>query len=158
MLSDTLGKQVKRAKDATDLMMSIDDSLLIDIAAKRDVVGSLLEQWNQDINAGDDYVPNPRFLGSLAVGGADADWGIGDLLVDLKTTEKITIPWLRETLFQLIGCALLDLYDSLRIRRVGIALPRQPFFAVWSMDELLNRDASNALPAPGLWTPMRPRF
>lgn len=81
------------------------------------------------------------------MGGADADWAVGDLLVDLKTTEKITNPGLRETLFQLISYALLDLDDSLGIRRVGILLPRQPFFAVWSMDELLNRDASDALPA-----------
>lgn len=145
-LSGNLGRQVKRAKTAVDLMMGIDDSLLFDIAMMRDGVDPVLEQWKQGIAAGDSYVPNPRFLGSSAVGGADGDWAIGDLLVDLKTTEKITNPWLRDTLFQLLGYALLDLDDSLGIRRVGILLPRQPFFAVWSMDDLLNRDAAEALP------------
>lgn len=145
-LSGNLGRQVKRAKTAVDLMMGIDHSLLFDIAMMRDGVDPVLEQWKQGIAAGDSYVPNPRFLGSSAVGGADGDWAIGDLLVDLKTMEKITNPWLRDTLFQLLGYALLDLDDSLGIRRVGILLPRQPFFAVWSMDDLLNRDVADALP------------
>ncbi|POH60308.1 hypothetical protein [Arthrobacter glacialis] len=137
VLSGELGRHIKRSKNATDLMMSIDSSLIIDIAVMRNAVEPLLAQWNQDITAGDKYAPNPSFLGSSAVGGADADWAVGDLLVDLKTTEKITNPWLRETLFQLIGYALLDVDDSLGIRRVSILLPRQPFFAVWSLDELL---------------------
>ncbi|MHA7306520.1 hypothetical protein ACX80E_14970 [Arthrobacter sp. TMN-49] len=147
VLSGELGRHIKRSKNATDLMMSIDSSLIIDIATMRNAVEPLLGQWIQDITAGDKYVPNPSFLGSSAVGGADADWSVGDLLVDLKTTEKITNPWLRKTLFQLIGYALLDLDDSLGIRRVGILLPRQPLFAVWSLDELFNRDAAEALPA-----------
>ncbi|MBP2412043.1 hypothetical protein JOF48_000842 [Arthrobacter stackebrandtii] len=145
-LSGNLGRQIRRAKDAVDLMMGIDESLLFDIELMRDGATPLIDQWNQEIAAGERYVPNPRFLGSAAVGGADADWTIGDLLVDLKTTEKVTNPWLRETLFQLLGYTLLDVDDSLGIRRVGILLPRQPFFAVWSVDELLNRDAADALP------------
>lgn len=146
VLSGNLGRQIKRAKDATDLMMGIDESLLVDVATMHHAVTPLVAQWNQEIAAGDRYMPNPNFLGSPAVGGADGDWAIGDLLVDLKTTEKITNPWLRDTLFQLLGYTLLDVDDSLGIRRVGILLPRQPFFAVWSVDELLNRDAADALP------------
>lgn len=146
VLSGNLGRQIKRAKDAVDLMFGIDESLLFDIERMRDCVNPLIDQWNQEIADGQRYVPNPRFLGSAAVGGADADWAVGDLLVDLKSTEKITNPWLRETLFQLLGYTLLDLDDSLGIRRVGILLPRQPFFTVWSVGELLNRDADEALP------------
>jgi len=145
-LSGDLGRQIKRAKDAVDLMMSIDEALVVDIAVMQKVVAPLLEEWNQGIAAGVEYRPNPRFLGSPAVGGADADWAIGDLLVDLKTRERITNPWIRDTLFQLLGYTLLDLDDSLGIRRVGILLPRQPYFAVWSLDDLLNEDASEALP------------
>lgn len=144
--SGNLGRQTRRAKDAADLMMSIDESLLVDIATMRDGVASLLKQWNQDIAAGDRYASNPHFVGSPMVGGADGDWAIGDLLVDLKTTEKITNPWLRDTLFQLLGYVLLDLDDSLGIRRVGILLPRQPFIAVWSLDEIFGLDAEIALP------------
>lgn len=145
-LSGELGRRIKRAKNAVNLMMSIDDSLVVDIAVMRDAVGPLLDEWNRGIEAGDDYVPNPRFLASVAVGGADADWAVGDLLVELKTREEITSPWIRDTLFQLLGYALLDLDDSLGIRRVGILLPRQPYFAVWTLDDLLGEDASEALP------------
>ncbi|MGK3957664.1 hypothetical protein ACLKOZ_15910 [Arthrobacter sp. R4] len=145
-LSGELGRRIKRAKNAVDLMMSIDDSLVVDIAVMRDAVGPLLDEWNRGIESGDDYVPNPHFLASVAVGGADADWAVGDLLVELKTREEITSPWIRDTLFQLLGYALLDLDDSLGIRRLGILLPRQPYFAVWTLDELLGEDASEALP------------
>lgn len=145
-LSGELGRRIKRAKSAVDLIMSIDDSLLFDIALMRRSVGPLLDEWNRGIEAGVDYVPNPRFLGSAAVGGADADWAVGDMLVELKTREEITSPWLRDMLFQLLGYALLDLDDSLGIRRVGILLPRQPFFAVWTLDDLLQEDADEVLP------------
>lgn len=145
-LSGALGQRVKRAKTAVDLMMNVDDSLLFDIALMRRAVGPLLDEWNLGIEAGVDYVANPRFLGSLAVGGADADWAVGDMLVELKTREEITSPWLRDTLFQLLGYALLDLDDSMGIRRVGILLPRQPYFAVWTLDDLLQKDADEALP------------
>ncbi|MCG2623034.1 hypothetical protein LVY72_14115 [Arthrobacter sp. I2-34] len=146
-LSGELGRRIKQAKDAVDLMLSIDDSLLVDIAVMRDAVEPLLDAWNRGIEAGGDYVPNPRFLGSVAVGGADADWAVGDMLVDLKTREEITSSWIRDTLFQLLGYALLDLDDSLGIRRVGILLPRQPYFAAWTLDDLLDEDASEALPS-----------
>jgi hypothetical protein len=145
-LSGDLGRQIKRAKSAVDLMMSIDDGLVFDIAIMRNAVGPLLDTWNQSIEGGLDYVPNPSFLGSVAVGGADADWVLGDTLVELKTREEITNPWIRDTLFQLLGYALLDLEDSFGIRRVGILLPRQPFFAAWNLEDLLDDDADAALP------------
>jgi len=145
-LSGDLGRQIKSAKNAVDLMMSIDSSLVFDIAVLHKSVAPLLEEWKQDIAAGASYVPNPSFLGSPAVGGADADLAIGDVLVDLKTREEITNPWLRDTLFQMLGYTLLDLNDSLGIRRVGILLPRQPYFAVWNLDDLLGRDSEYALP------------
>lgn len=145
-LSGELGRKIKRAKNAFELMMGIDDALLFDIALMRRSIGPLLDEWNRSIAAGVEYVPNPTFLGSVAVGGGDADWVVGDLLVELKTREEITSPWLRDTLFQLLGYTLLDLDDSLGIRRVGILLPRQPFFAVWTLDDLLNEGADEALP------------
>lgn len=144
-LSGDLGRRIKRMKNAVDLMMSIDDALVFDIAIMRDAVGPLLEEWNRAIEGGVHYVSNPNFLGSPAVGGADADWAIGDTLVELKTREEITNPWVRDTLFQLLGYALLDLDDSLGIRRVGILLPRQPFFATWNLEDLLDDDADTAL-------------
>lgn len=146
-LSGDLGRRIKRAKDAVDLMMSIDDSLLFDLALMRDAVAPLLDEWNRAIEAGVEYEANPRFLGSAAVGGADADLAIGDMLIDVKTREGISSPWVRDTLFQLLGYVLLDLDDSLGTSRVGILLPRQPYLAVWSLDDLLDTDANEALPS-----------
>lgn len=145
-LTGALGRRIKREKTAVDLMLNVEDSLLFDIALMRRAVEPLLDEWNRSIEGGVQYVPNPRFLGSVAVGGADADWVVGDMLVELKTREEITRPWLRDTLFQLLGYALLDLDDSLGIRRVGILLPRQPYFAIWDLDDLLQKDADAALP------------
>lgn len=145
-LTGELGRQIKRAEDSVELMMSIDEPLLFDIAHMHSPIAQLLTDWNQAANDGLAYVPNPTFLGSVAVGGADGDLTIGDLLVDVKTREEITNPWLRDTLFQLLGYALLDLDDAHGIRRVGVMLPRQAHLQVWSLDELLGRDAGEALP------------
>ena len=109
-------------------------------------LGPLLEEWNRAVSDDFDYTPNPTFPVALAIGGADADLAINDLLVDFKTREEITNPWLRDTLFQLLGYTLLDLDDSLGIRRVAILLPRQPYIAIWKLDDLLGRDADEVLP------------
>ncbi|MFI2563562.1 hypothetical protein [Paenarthrobacter sp. NPDC018779] len=145
-LSGELGKRIKRAKDAVELMMGIDESLLFDVSCMRNAVEPLIAEWNNDLESGNiDYVPNPDFLGSSAVGGADADWVVGDMLIELKTREVITNAWLRDVLFQLLGYVLLDLDDSFGIQRVGILLPRQPYFAVWSIPDLLRQDSQEAL-------------
>lgn len=145
-LTGELGRQIKRAKDSVELMMSIDESLLFDVARMHGPLSDLLAEWSREAAAGTPYEPNPTFLGSPAVGGADGDLVIGDLLVDVKTREKVTNPWLRDVLFQLLGYALLDIDDAHGIRRVGIMLPRQPRLQIWSLDELLGAEAEDALP------------
>jgi hypothetical protein len=145
-LSGGLGRQIKRADNAVTLTMGIEEPLVFDIALMHRAVEPLLEKWNLEIAAGSQYVPNPSFVGSPVVGGADADWVVGDTLVDLKSREQLTNPWIRDTLIQLLGYALLDLDDSLKIRKVAILLPRQIFFAVWTLDDLLDKNATEALP------------
>lgn len=145
-LTNDLGRQIKRAKTSVDLMMSIEDPLILDIAQMHRSLTPLLEEWDEAISHGVRYTPNPSFLGSVAVGGADADLAISDLLVDFKTREEITNPWLRDSLFQLLGYTLLDLDDSLGIRRVAILLPRQPYIAIWTLDDLFGRNADEVLP------------
>lgn len=144
-LNNDLGKQIKRAKNSGELMMRVDETLLFDIARMHAPIAELLAQWTQEIAEGMEYEPNPTFLGSPAVGGADGALVISDLLIDVKTREQITNPWLRECLFQLLEYVLLDL-DVHGIRRVGILLPRQVHMQTWSLDELLGRDAEEALP------------
>lgn len=145
-LTNDLGRRIKRAKDAVELTMSIPEELLFDVVRMHMPLASLLEEWNGAISGGTDFTSNPTFLGSAAVGGADADLVVGDLIVEIKTCEQITNPWIRDTLFQLLGYALLDIDDSHGIRRAAILLPRQPHIAIWTLDDLLGRDADEALP------------
>lgn len=145
-LTNDLGRRIKRAKDAVELTMGIPEELLFDVARMHAPLAPLLEEWNVASSDGHDFTSNPTFLGSAAVGGADADLVVADLLVEIKTREQITNPWIRDTLFQLLGYALLDIDDSHGIRRVAILLPRQPYIAIWSLDDLLGRDADEALP------------
>lgn len=145
-LTNDLGRLIKRAKDAVELVMSIDEDLLFDVARMHKPLAPLLAEWKKAADEGYTYTPNPTFMGSHAVGGADADLVIGDLLIEVKTREQITKPWIRDTLFQLLGYALLDVDDAHGIRRVGILLPRQPHVAIWTLDDLLGRDAERVLP------------
>ncbi|SDS81086.1 hypothetical protein [Microterricola viridarii] len=145
-LTNDLGRRIKRAEDAVGLMMSIDEELIFDVAQMHKPLVPLLQEWDEAEADGRVYTPNPTFLGSNAVGGADADLVIDDLLVEVKTREQITNPWIRDTLFQLLGYALLDIDDLHGIRRVAILLPRQPYIAIWDLDDLLGRDADDALP------------
>lgn len=145
-LTSDLGLQIKRAKDSVDLIASIDHVLLFDVDTMHRAIVPLIDEWNQAAASGLPYVANPHFIGSIGVGGADGDLAISDLLVDVKTRQDITNPWLRESLLQLVGYALLDLDDSYGIRRLGILLPRQPYFSIWSLDDLLGANAEQALP------------
>ncbi|WP_144831122.1 hypothetical protein [Microbacterium sp. BH-3-3-3] len=142
-LANNLGRRIKRAKDGVELIMGIDENLLFDVARMHKPLVPLLDEWK---GSAIPVVSNPTFMGSLAVGGADADFIVGDLLVEIKTREQITSPWIRDTLFQLLGYTLLDVDDAHGIRRVGLLLPRQLHLQIWSLDELLGSDAEEALP------------
>jgi hypothetical protein len=75
--------------------------------------------------AGLPYFPNPTFAGSLDIGGADADFIIGDMIFELKTTKKFDATAVRQALLQLLGYCLLDYDDSYEIRKVAMYFPRQ---------------------------------
>lgn len=145
-LAGALGRQIKRAKSCADLMMSIEEPRLLDIARMHIPLSELLADWSRAAAEGLPYQPNQAFLAGLAVGGADGDLVIGDLLLDLKAREKVTNPWLRGALFQLLGYALLDINDLYGVRRVGIMLPRQIHFQTWSLDELFGANSEEVLP------------
>jgi len=68
---------------------------------------------------------NPTFAGSLDVGGADADFIIGDVLFDLKTVSDVASSGWRKWLTQIVGYTLLDYDDRWRIRGLALWLPRQ---------------------------------
>ena len=78
----------------------------------------------------------PKFAGSRAVGGADADLIVDNCLYDIKTTvnPRKTLP---EDLRQLIGYALLDWDNKYALDRVGFYYSRQATCMSWPLSRLL---------------------
>jgi hypothetical protein len=142
----SLGQQLRNAEGPAALLESIDPLILLDLAALRQSSKSQIEQWSSAVQAGSRLDLNPDFVGSGAVGGADADWLVGDTLIDCKATEQLGNAWIRRTLFQLVGYALLDFEDLLKIRQIAIWLPRRQALQVWSLDELLGAPVEQVLP------------
>ena len=146
VIRGSLGKQLRNADSPVALLDSIDPLILLDLAALRRNSKSQIERWSAAVKEGSRLELNPDFDGSGAVGGADADWLIGDTLIDCKSTEQLGNAWIRKTLFQLVGYTLLDFEDNLKIRQLGIWLPRRQAFQIWNLDEILGAPAERALP------------
>lgn len=82
-------------------------------------------------------VCGPVFAGSSDLGGADADFIAGGLLIDCKATtrpHKIG----RAEVQQLAGYLLLDYDDTYRIDQVGFYLSRQGTLIAWTVPEFLT--------------------
>jgi AAA domain/UvrD-like helicase C-terminal domain len=82
-------------------------------------------------------VCGPVFAGSADIGGADADFIVGGLLLDCKATtrpERLGA----EEIYQLAGYLLLDYHDEYRIGRVGLYLSRQGATVCWGVPEFLG--------------------
>jgi hypothetical protein len=79
----------------------------------------------------------PEFAGSRDIGGADADFILGGLLLDCKAT--ITPRRLgADELSQLAGYLLLDYPNEHGIREVGLYLSRQGAVISWTVPEFLD--------------------
>lgn len=78
---------------------------------------------------------NPKFAGSIDIGGADADLVIDGCLIDIKTsiTAKISADYL----YQLAGYLLLDYDNSLNMNATGIYMARQGMLFTWSVPDFL---------------------
>lgn len=167
-LEGSLGRRLTDAFDGEELAASIDSSWLRDLAGLSLAARPQLDEWLALSAAHADhpksdahwsgvpggppgsnrpfYLPNPGFLGSALVGGADGDWIIGDTLIDCKTDQAISTGSLREHLLQLIGYVLLDLDDWYQIRKVAIFYPRFGLLPTWSLDSLLSGESAELLP------------
>jgi hypothetical protein len=98
-------------------------------------------------------VCGPVFAGSSDLGGADADFIVGGLLIDCKaTTRPHTIH--RSAVQQLAGYLLLDYDDTYAINRVGLYLSRQGALITWPVLDFLNALGSR-LPLSKLRTLLR---
>jgi hypothetical protein len=79
----------------------------------------------------------PEFTGSADIGGADADFILGGLLLDCKSTTRPGKLG-RDEIYQLAGYLLLDYRDQFGISRVGLYLSRQGATITWDVDEFLR--------------------
>jgi hypothetical protein len=86
----------------------------------------------------------PTFAVSGALGGADADFIAGGLLLDLKAAATTRIVR-GEGLWQLAGYALADTHDRFTLRDVGISALRWRSRWVIALDELLSRLAGQSM-------------
>ena len=82
------------------------------------------------------HVLNPRFDGSAAVGGADADMIVGGTLIEIKTTIRREIP--SNWIWQLLGYTLLDYSDLHHTNGVGLYMARQGLLIEWDLEEAIR--------------------
>jgi hypothetical protein len=94
----------------------------------------------------------PDFRGSQDIGGADADFILGGLLLDCKAAIQPRRLG-RDEIYQLAGYLLLDYDDQYGINRVGLYLSRQRALIVWNVPDFLH-----LLGATGPLTEMRRRL
>jgi hypothetical protein len=82
------------------------------------------------------FIPNPTFVGSYAIDGADADFIADGMLVDIKTSIKNDFP--KAHLLQIIGYSLLDWDDVFNIESVGVYFSRQGVLISWPLEQLIR--------------------
>jgi hypothetical protein len=93
-------------------------------------------------------VLNPT-LGSLGGLGADGDLVVDGCYIDIKAATDPKRIGPKEWPWQLLGYALLDQRDSLRMRSAGLYLARQTPLLTWSLEELiLLLTAPDTAPTP----------
>ncbi len=83
----------------------------------------------------------PTFSGSAMIGGADGDLIAAGLLLELKTSAKLTLTV--KDLFQVIGYALLDFDDEYKLAELGIFSARYAYLAAWGLSTLLDELAGH---------------
>lgn len=146
VLEGSLGKVLDSARDGRDLVTRIPLAEVAELDALLKLNALHIESWRHQGATGHRFVPGPSFEGSDLVGGADADWLVKDTLIDCKVYGDLSPYKLRGFLRQLLGYVMLDTNDVLKIRNIGIWLPRQKLFPTWSLESLLGGDPGSKLP------------
>ncbi|KFF59180.1 hypothetical protein JF66_13150 [Cryobacterium sp. MLB-32] len=146
VLNGSVGKACDTAVDGQAFADNLDKTSLEDLRSMMESNSAQINKWRMQIASGERFEPNPVLAGSMLVGGADADWLVGDVLIDSKAYGKLTVAKLRDFLRQLLGYVMLDCDDSLRIRTVGVWLPRQGLTRTWGLEMLLGGDPGELLP------------
>lgn len=137
--------QANAATTLDDLTTAVPAYVLEDIAEQMQLADEPFAPLRQLPAA--KRVSGPVFAGSCDLGGADADFITGGLLIDCKATTR---PHQIGTaqVQQLAGYLLLDYDDAYRIDRVGFYLSRQGGLITWTVPEFLQAlGARERLPA-----------
>jgi hypothetical protein len=92
------------------------------------------------------WAVGPTFTGSALIGGADGDLIAAGLLLDLKTSKKLTLGV--KDVLQVIGYALLDFDDEFGINEVGIFSARYAYLATWDLVSLASELAGHEVNLP----------
>jgi hypothetical protein len=98
----------------------------------------------------------PTFAGSLEVGGADADFVVGGLLVEVKVQlgdktrdGRRRCSLAQRTMFELLGYLLLDYHDAYQLDTLGVYAARWRYLTMWPVDELLGTLAGHPVDLAG---------
>lgn len=144
-IRSSLGKRLSAARNVDEVYDSIPTLMLEDIARLRIVNQRQIKHWRLRMRHRAFFISNPSFSGDFLVGGADGDWFIDDTLFDFKVVDKISAPWVRKVLMQLLGYLILDLDNDYQTKCIGIWLPRQATVRTWEIEEVLGSDGSTIL-------------
>ena len=144
-IRSSLGERLSAARNVDEVYDSIPPLMLEDIARLRIVNQRQIKHWRLRMRHGAFFISNPSFSGDFLVGGADGDWFIDDTLFDFKVVDKISAPWVRKVLMQLLGYLILDLDNDYQAKCIGVWLPRQATVRTWDIEEILGNDAGEAL-------------
>ena len=144
-IRSSLGERLSVARNVDEVYDSIPPLMLEDLARLRIVNQRQIKHWRLHMRHGAFFISNPSFSGDFLVGGADGDWFIDDTLFDFKVVDKISAPWVRKVLMQLLGYLILDLDNDYQAKCIGVWLPRQATVRTWDIEEILGNDAGEAL-------------
>ena len=135
-IRSSLGERLSAARNVDEVYDSIPPLMLEDIARLRILNERQIKHWRLRMQHGAFFISNPSFSG---------DWFIDDTLFDFKVVDKISAPWVRKVLMQLLGYLILDLDNDYQAQRIGVWLPRQAMVKTWTIEEVLGGDASTIL-------------
>jgi hypothetical protein len=133
-----------RTVTADDLLALAPSAGLDQLARFREVFQSAL--LPQLASRTGPWTLGPAFAGSALIGGADGDLIAAGLLLELKTSAKLTLAV--KDLFQVIGYALLDFDDEYKLTELGIFSARYAYLAPWDIARLLNDLAGHQVSLP----------
>src|SRR5699024_7144640 len=89
-LTGSVGVACDQARDGQQFVENISSHDLHDIQTLLSANSAQINLWQEQIDEGTRFQTDLDFVGSSLVGGADADWLIGDALIDCKVYGNIT--------------------------------------------------------------------